>query len=81
MRCRPMPTEEEMREESLRSAKQEAYAAVCPPMNRAERRTAKGRMLVAQAEAAALRAEVEFLRRELTPNAEVSGAGNEDRSD
>ena len=64
-----------MREESLRSARQEAYAAVCPPMNRAERRTAKGRMLVAQAEAAALRAEIEFLRSELTPNVAVSGRG------
>lgn len=75
MRCRP--TEKEMLEESLRSARQEAYAAVCPPMNRAERRTAKGKMLVAMAEAAALRAEVEFLRRELTPNAELrpTGAG------
>jgi len=59
-----------MREEALRSARQAAYSAVCPPLNRAERRTAKGRMLVAMAEAAALRAEVEFLRREMTPNME-----------
>ena len=62
-----------MREEALRSARQEAYSAICPPMNRAERRTAKGRMLVAMAEAAALRAEVEFLRREMTPNAVLRG--------
>lgn len=67
---RRMPTEEEMREAQLRCEKQAAYDAICPPMNRAERRTTKGRMLVAQAEAAALRAEVEFLKRELTANKE-----------
>lgn len=63
MRCRR--SDEEMRESSLRSAKQDAYDSICPPLNRAERRTAKGRMLIAQAEAAALRAEVNFLRDEL----------------
>jgi hypothetical protein len=63
MRC--TPTEEEMREARLNCKREEAYDAICPPMNRAERRTARGRMLVAQGEAAALRAEVEFLRQEL----------------
>lgn len=59
-------TEEEMREYNLKAATEEAYYAVLPKhMSRAERRTAKGRMLVAQAEAAALRAEVEFLKSEL----------------
>ena len=62
------PTEEELREQQLEYAKSKAYAEICPPMSRADRRTAKGRMLVAQAEAAALRAELEFLRRELKPN-------------
>jgi hypothetical protein len=62
-------SEEELREDRIRSAKSRAYAEVCPPMSRAERRTAKGRMLVAQAEAAALRAELELLRSELTPSA------------
>jgi hypothetical protein len=57
-----------MLEAQLDYERRTAYDAICPPMNRAERRTAKGRMLVAQAEAAALRAEVEFLRRELTAN-------------
>lgn len=58
-------SEQEMREANLDYAKRSAYEAICPTMNRAERRTARGRMLVAQAEAAALRAEVEFLRAEL----------------
>ncbi len=60
-----MPTDEEIRADELDLARRRAYEAVCPPMNRAERRTAKGRMLVAQAEAAALRAEVEFLHAEV----------------
>jgi hypothetical protein len=58
-------SEREMRDHNLAHARTTAYEAVCPPMNRAERRTARGRLLVAQAEAAALRAEVEFLRAEL----------------
>ena len=53
------------RAEQLEHEKRQAYADVCPPMNRAQRRTARGRMMVAQGEAAALRAEVEFLRQEL----------------
>jgi len=65
---RRMPTEAEMRKAQLSYEKQAAYDAICPAMNRAERRTTKGRMLVAQAEAAALRAEIEFLRRELAYN-------------
>ena len=62
---KPEPTEAELRQRQIEYEKQCAYDAICPAMNRAERRTAKGKMLVAQAEAAALRAEVEFLRREL----------------
>lgn len=69
MDCRRYMSDEDMREERLRRARMDAYDSVCPPMNRAERRTARGRMLVAQAEAAALRAEVEFLRGELADNA------------
>ena len=37
-----------------------AYYDVCPPMNRAERRTARGKLLHAQGEAARLKAELEF---------------------
>jgi len=62
---RPTPTDEELRDVRLQYVKQTAYDAICPSMSRAERRTAKGRMLLAQAEAAALRAEVEFLKQEL----------------
>ena len=58
-------TEQQMLEFGLQSARWNAYTAICPPMNRADRRTARGRMLVAQAEAAALKAEVEFLREAL----------------
>ena len=53
------------RDEQIERERRQAYADVCPQMNRAERRTARGRMLVAQGEAAALRAEVDFLRQEL----------------
>lgn len=53
------------REINLSAAKQYAYDRACPSMSRAERRTARGRMLVAQGEAAALRAENEFLKSEL----------------
>ena len=58
------PTYEEIRDENLAIKKRDAWNEVCPPMSRAERRTAKGRMLIAQAEAAALRAEIEFLKQE-----------------
>jgi hypothetical protein len=58
-------SEMEIQEINLRSEKQAAYDAVCPAMSRADRRTAKGRMLVAQGEAAALRAENAFLKSEL----------------
>ncbi len=58
-------TKAELRNRRLDHAISQAYSSVCPVMSRAERRTARGRMLVAQAEAAALRAEVEFLREEL----------------
>lgn len=37
-----------------------AYAEVCPLMSRAERRTAKGKLLVAQGELARATAEAEF---------------------
>jgi len=45
--------------EYLREA---AYSSVCPPMNRAQRRTAKGKMLVAYGELAAHQAEMNYLR-------------------
>ncbi len=63
--CRSRLSDEQIREMNVEMCRQEAYDAICPPMNRAERRTARGKMLVAQAEAAALRAEVEYLRSEL----------------
>lgn len=58
----PSPTEQDMHRSNIEDARSRAYASVCPPLNRAERRTAHGRMLVAQAEAAAMRAELEYLR-------------------
>lgn len=55
-----------MRHREISEARERAYEAyVSPWMNRAARRTAKGRMLVAQAEAAALKAELEVVRRHL----------------
>lgn len=59
-------TEEEMREETIRQRRASAYESICPNLNRKERRTAYGKMLVAQAEAASLQAEVDFLREELS---------------
>ena len=57
---------EAMRRREVHEARCAAYDAyVTPGMNRAARRTAKGRMLVAQGEAAALRAELEVLRRQI----------------
>ena len=54
------------REDILHEVRQSAYESVISwQMSRAERRTAHGRMLVAQAAAAALKAEVEFLKNEL----------------
>jgi hypothetical protein len=55
-----------LREREISEARERAYESfVSPWMNRAARRTAKGRMLVAQAEAAALKAELEVVRRHL----------------
>ena len=54
-----IPTDEEIFED----AKQQTYASYCPPMNRKERRTAKGKLLIAQAELAVARLE---LKRALT---------------
>lgn len=59
---RPQPTEAEMHAANIEDARARAYSAVCPNLNRAERRTAHGRMLVAQAQAAAMKAELEYLR-------------------
>ena len=54
------------RQQEIADARCRAYDAfVAPGMNRAARRTAKGRMLVALGEAAALRAELEVLRRHI----------------
>lgn len=55
-------SEDEMRRREIEDVRERAYSAICPRLNRAERRTAHGRMLVAQAEAAAMRAELEYLR-------------------
>lgn len=69
------PTEQQRRDDRREDARQSAYREVCPQMNRAERRTAKGRMLIAQAEAAAMRAEIEFLRIEIKNNRLTDWAG------
>jgi hypothetical protein len=53
-----------MRKAEREFAREQAYAGVAH-LNRKERRTAHGRLLVAQAEAAALRAENEILKRQL----------------
>lgn len=58
-------TDEEIRAREIAYRRDLAYSEICPRMNRAERRTARGKMLVAQAEAAALKAEVAYLREEL----------------
>lgn len=63
MRCRE-PSEAEIREHERAFAREQAYSGVAH-LNRKERRTAHGRMLMAQAEAAALRAENEILKRQL----------------
>ena len=51
--------------EILHEIRESAFKDVVPQMNREERRTAKGKMLVAKGEAAALKAENEYLRAEL----------------
>lgn len=67
MRCRKELSEAELHAEQISMLREQAYNDVCyPMMNRKERRTAKGRMLVAQAEAAALQAEVDYLRQVLS---------------
>lgn len=47
-------------EEQAREIGERAYADVCPLMNRVERRTARGKLLVAQGELARVKAEMEF---------------------
>ena len=51
--------------EIIEDLRHNAYYSVCPPMNRKERRTARGQLLVAQGEAAALLAENEYLKEKL----------------
>ena len=54
------------RQREIDEARCRAYEAyVSPRMNRAARRTARVRMLVAQGEAAAMKAEIEVLRRQV----------------
>lgn len=65
MMSRPERSDAEMLQDGIDRARRRAYDDVCPPMSRAERRTAKGRMLIAQAELAAMKAENDFLREEL----------------
>ena len=55
-------TQEEIDSCHISYLRDKAYDEICPRLNRAERRTAHGRMLVAQAECAAMRAELEYLR-------------------
>ncbi len=54
-----------MRDRRLQDRKETAYGWEVPEMNRKERRTARGRVLVAEAEARSLQAENEFLKEEL----------------
>lgn len=65
MMHRNVLSDKELRQMAREYAYRNAYEEVCPPLNRAQRRSAKGRMLVAQAEAAGLRAENEVLRQQL----------------
>jgi hypothetical protein len=72
-----------------------AYAEVCPPMSRAERRTAKGKLLVAQGELARATAAAEFWKQRaiergpimkwklvpVEPTPEMIDAWNNDDSD
>jgi len=55
-------TQEEIDASHISYLRNKAYGEICPQLNREERRTAHGRMLVAQAECAAMRAELEYLR-------------------
>ena len=55
-------TQEEIDASHISYLRNMAYDKICPRLNRAERRTAHGRMLVAQAELAAMQAELEYLR-------------------
>lgn len=55
-------SEMDLLKRDLESKTRTAYDSICPPMSRAERRTARGRLLQAQAEIAALRVEVDYLR-------------------
>ncbi len=52
------------RDDRLQQRMDEAYSSICPPMNRAERRTARGKLLVAQGKIAALEAKIKFLEEE-----------------
>lgn len=61
MKKRPVQS----REDALNEAMDTAYSEVCPPMNRAERRSARGKLMVAQGQIAALKAKLAFLEAEL----------------
>jgi hypothetical protein len=62
MRCRPEPTDAEFLQEKIARSTADAYQSIVGTMNRAERRTARGRQLVAQGLAAALQAENDILK-------------------
>ena len=62
MRCRPEPTDAELLREQIDRNKTYAYQSIVGTMNRAERRTARGRQLVAQGLAAALQVENDILK-------------------
>jgi hypothetical protein len=64
-------SEADMRRLELDDVRNNAYAPIAH-MSRAERRTARGRQLVAEAEARALRAEIEILRRRIAEDHEPS---------
>lgn len=62
MKCRPEPTDADFLRERMKRNTADAYQSIVGTMNRAERRTARGRQLVAQGLAAALQAENDILK-------------------
>lgn len=52
------------RDDRLQSTMDIAFNGACPRMNRAERRTAKGKLLVVRGQLAALEAKIKFLEEE-----------------
>lgn len=62
---KPALSESELMAMDRQYAYDNAYSAICPRLSRGQRRSAYGKMLIAQAEAAGLKAENEVLRKQL----------------